>query len=171
MATAPSSELLAKAPSSELPTIAALAASTPQLSTLLAAVKAAGLAQTLSTEGPITVFAPTNEAWATVLTALGITPAELLSNPSVVRALLLNHVVPGDVTASDLRNGQVLTTLLGGKIAVSPAAVVCVSRGRLGQRTSQHKASPPPCPKDMPPAGRPSALPRCRSKSKTAPSR
>merc|ERR1711997_1018875 len=52
-------------------TIAELAIATPQLSTLLAAVKAAGLVETLSGEGPFTVFAPTNNAFAKI-------PAETL---------------------------------------------------------------------------------------------
>merc|ERR1712079_943468 len=47
-------------------TIAELAIATPQLSTLLAAVKAAGLVETLSGEGPFTVFAPTNDAFAKI---------------------------------------------------------------------------------------------------------
>merc|ERR1712156_661566 len=47
-------------------TIAELAIATPQLSTLLAAVKAADLVETLSGEGPFTVFAPTNEAFAEI---------------------------------------------------------------------------------------------------------
>merc|ERR1712073_149730 len=47
-------------------TIAQLAIATPQLSTLLAAVKAAGLVETLSGEGPFTVFAPTNDAFAKI---------------------------------------------------------------------------------------------------------
>merc|ERR1739838_1242634 len=47
-------------------TIAELAIATPQLSTLLAAVKAAGLVDTLAGEGPFTVFAPTNDAFAKI---------------------------------------------------------------------------------------------------------
>merc|ERR1712079_516632 len=47
-------------------TIAELAIATPQLSTLLAAAKAAGLVETLSGEGPFTVFAPTNDAFAKI---------------------------------------------------------------------------------------------------------
>merc|ERR1739842_118721 len=47
-------------------TIAELAIATPQLSTLLAAVKAAGLVETLAGEGPFTVFAPTNKAFAKI---------------------------------------------------------------------------------------------------------
>merc|ERR1719239_137922 len=57
---------LAPAPAAPTKNIAELAIATPQLSTLLAAVKAAGLVDTLASEGPFTVFAPTNEAFAKV---------------------------------------------------------------------------------------------------------
>merc|ERR1711915_591446 len=73
-------------------TIAELAIATPQLSTLLAAVKAAGLVETLSGEGPLTVFAPTNDAFAKI-------PADtlngLLADKEALTAVLLRHVVPG----------------------------------------------------------------------------
>merc|ERR1711994_918986 len=70
-------------------TIAELAIATPQLSTLLAAVKAAGLVETLSGEGPFTVFAPTNDAFAKI-------PADtlngLLADKEALTAVLLRHV-------------------------------------------------------------------------------
>merc|ERR1711920_328709 len=73
-------------------TIAELSIATPQLSTLLAAVKAAGLVETLSGEGPFTVFAPTNDAFAKI-------PAEtlngLLADKEALTKVLLRHVVPG----------------------------------------------------------------------------
>merc|ERR1711915_694087 len=73
-------------------TIAELAIATPQLSTLLAAVKAAGLVETLSGEGPFTVFPPTNDAFAKI-------PADtlngLLADKEALTAVLLRHVVPG----------------------------------------------------------------------------
>ena len=77
--------------------IAELATNTPQLSTLLAAVQAAGLAETLSGEGPFTVFAPTNDAFAKI-------PKEtldgLLADKEALTAVLLRHVVPGAALAS-----------------------------------------------------------------------
>merc|ERR1712079_903208 len=57
---------LAPAPAVPSKNIAELAIATPQLSTLLAAVKAAGLVDTLAGEGPFTVFAPTNDAFAKI---------------------------------------------------------------------------------------------------------
>merc|ERR1711972_335965 len=59
-------ERLALAPAAPSKNIAELAIATPQLSTLLAAVKAAGLVDTLAGDGPFTVFAPTNAAFAKV---------------------------------------------------------------------------------------------------------
>ena len=77
--------------------IAELAVATPQLSTLLAAVQAAGLVETLAGEGPFTVFAPTNDAFAKI-------PKEtldgLLADKEALTAVLLRHVVPGAALAS-----------------------------------------------------------------------
>merc|ERR1711936_711234 len=78
-------------------TIAELAIATPQLSTLLAAVKAAGLVETLSGEGPFTVFAPTNEAFAEIPKD---TLDALLADKEALTAVLLRHVVPGATLAS-----------------------------------------------------------------------
>merc|ERR1712128_79339 len=64
------------APPAPTKTIAELAIATPALSTLLAAVKAAGLVETLSGEGPFTVFAPTNDAFAKI-------PADALNGRDV----------------------------------------------------------------------------------------
>merc|ERR1712128_279952 len=74
------------APPAPTKTIAELAIATPALSTLLAAVKAAGLVETLSGEGPFTVFAPTNDAFAKI-------PADalngLLGDKDALTAVLL----------------------------------------------------------------------------------
>ena len=84
-------------------------------STLKAAIDAAGLRATLDGEGPFTVFAPSNEAFAaldpTVLAYLLATPAELAK-------VLTYHVVSGKVMAADLSNGPV-TTVNGGTVTVN----------------------------------------------------
>merc|ERR1712241_1467636 len=73
-------------------TIADVVSTDPRFSTLLAAVKAAGLVDTLASEGPFTVFAPTNDAFAKI-------PEEplngLLADKDALTAVLLRHVVPG----------------------------------------------------------------------------
>merc|ERR1712077_17238 len=80
------------APPAPTKNIAELAIATPQLSTLLAAVKAAGLVDTLAGEGPFTVFAPTNDAFAKVpKDALN----SLLADKEALKKVLLRHVVPG----------------------------------------------------------------------------
>merc|ERR1712215_154119 len=94
-------------------TIAELAIATPQLSTLLAAVKAAGLVETLSGEGPFTVFAPTNDAFAKI-------PSEtlngLLADKEALTAVLLRHVVPGAaLKARDVPHGTTPVKTAGGE--------------------------------------------------------
>ncbi|HEY5155082.1 MAG TPA: fasciclin domain-containing protein [Acidimicrobiales bacterium] len=89
-------------------TIVELAAGNPELSTLVAAVKAAGLADTLAGTGPYTVFAPTNAAFA----ALPAGTVENLLKPENKDQLvkvLTYHVVPGAVTSTQLMNGPVTT--------------------------------------------------------------
>lgn len=70
--------------------------------TLVAAVQAAGLVETLSAEGPFTVFAPTEEAFAVLLTDLDITAQELLADTDLLTTVLTYHVVPGNYAASDV---------------------------------------------------------------------
>ena len=66
-----------------------------EFTVLLAAVSAANLAETLAGEGPFTVFAPTDAAFAAALEALGVTAEELLANPDLA-AILTYHVVGGE---------------------------------------------------------------------------
>merc|ERR1712032_1560764 len=77
--------------------IAELAIATPQLSTLLAAVEAANLVDTLAGEGPFTVFAPTNDAFAKIPKQ---TLDGLLADKEALTAVLLRHVIPGAALGS-----------------------------------------------------------------------
>ncbi|HEX8505385.1 MAG TPA: fasciclin domain-containing protein [Hymenobacter sp.] len=85
--------------------------------TLVAAVKAAGLVETLKGAGPFTVFAPSNSAFdklpAGTVNSL-VTPE---MKPTLTKVLTY-HVVPGRLTAADLTNGQVLTTVEGEQLTV-----------------------------------------------------
>ena len=89
-------------------TITEIVAGNPEFSTLLAAVEAAGLAQTLSGGGPFTVFAPTDAAFAEL-------PAGTLDtllqpeNKDQLAAILTYHVVPAEVMAADVKAGEVPT--------------------------------------------------------------
>ena len=85
--------------------------------TLVAAVKAAGLVETLESKGPFTVFAPTN-------TAFGKLPAGTVDtlvkpeNKATLTKILTYHVVPGKLAASDLKDGMKLKTAEGEQLSV-----------------------------------------------------
>merc|ERR1711973_142403 len=124
---------LALAPAAPSKNIAELAIATPQLSTLLAAVKAAGLVDTLAGEGPFTVFAPTNAAFAKVpKDALN----SLLADKEALTAVLLRHVVPSAaLTAQDVPVGSTDVKTAGGEeITVTRAKYIKVksSAGEAG---------------------------------------
>merc|ERR1711990_391669 len=92
-------------------TLAELVVSEPRFSTLLAAVKAADLVETLNGEGAFTVFAPTNEAFKKV-------PADalagLLANKEELTAVLLRHVVPSALQGKNIPPGSTALTTVGG---------------------------------------------------------
>lgn len=73
-----------------------------QFPTLVAAVQAAWLVDVLSGEGPFTVYAPTEEAFAHLLADLNMTAAELLADTDLLTSVLTYHVVPGFYTAEDI---------------------------------------------------------------------
>jgi transforming growth factor-beta-induced protein len=96
--------------------IVEIAAEDGRFTTLVAAVQAAGLAETLSGEGPFTVFAPTDEAFAAL--PEGTLESLLLpENKQQLTDILLYHVVPGKVMAEDAiaLDGQMADTALEGK--------------------------------------------------------
>jgi uncharacterized surface protein with fasciclin (FAS1) repeats len=86
--------------------IVAVAAGNPDFSTLVAAVKAAGLVETLQGAGPFTVFAPTNEAFAKLPAGL-VDKLLLPANKDVLVKILTYHVVAGKVMAADVKAGDV----------------------------------------------------------------
>jgi uncharacterized surface protein with fasciclin (FAS1) repeats len=67
----------------------------PQFSILVEAVVAADLVGALSGNGPLTVFAPTNDAFAALLAELGVSKAQLLADTALLTKVLTYHVVPG----------------------------------------------------------------------------
>ena len=93
------------------------AASTSDFTTLVTAVKAAGLVDTLKGDGPFTVFAPTNEAFAALPAG---TVEDLLKpeNKDQLVAVLTYHVVPGEVMASDVVKLSEATTVQGTTIDI-----------------------------------------------------
>ncbi len=86
--------------------------------TLVAAVKAAGLVETLKGDGPFTVFAPTNEAFNKLPKG---TVENLLKpeNKGKLTSVLTYHVVPGAIKSSDLKNGQTLKTVQGENLMIT----------------------------------------------------
>ncbi|CAN5887473.1 fasciclin domain-containing protein [soil metagenome] len=82
-------------------TVVDIAAGDENFSTLVAAVEQAGLVETLSSEGPFTVFAPTNEAFAAALESMGMTAEELLASEDL-SSILTYHVVAGKLLAADV---------------------------------------------------------------------
>jgi hypothetical protein len=86
--------------------IVAVAAGNPDFSTLVAAVKAAGLVETLQGAGPFTVFAPTNEAFAKLPAGL-VDKLLLPENKDTLVKILTYHVVAGKVMAADVKAGDV----------------------------------------------------------------
>ena len=84
--------------------------------TLLAAVKAAGLVETLQGKGPFTVFAPTDAAFAALPAG---TLDGLLKDPAALKKILLYHVVSGSVTADKVVGLTSATSVEGSPIAIS----------------------------------------------------
>ncbi len=93
-----------------------VAASAGSFNTLVQAVQAAGLNETLSGEGPFTVFAPTDEAFAALPEG---TLDALLADEEALRSVLTYHVVAGEYMASDVAGMESLTTVQGEEINVT----------------------------------------------------
>jgi uncharacterized surface protein with fasciclin (FAS1) repeats len=85
--------------------------------TLVAAVKAAGLVKTLEGKGPFTVFAPTNAAFGK-LPAGTVDNLVKPENKATLTKILTYHVVPGKLEASDLTDGKKLKTVEGEELTV-----------------------------------------------------
>ena len=92
-------------------TVLDLALEAGQFSTLVAAIDAAGLGETLSSEGPFTVLAPTDQAFDEAFAALGITAEELLADTETLTKILTYHVLPVEA------DSQLVTSLDGESVA------------------------------------------------------
>uniref|UniRef100_UPI0040472063 fasciclin domain-containing protein n=1 Tax=Algoriphagus sp. TaxID=1872435 RepID=UPI0040472063 len=99
-------------------TVVDIAVGSADHSTLVAAVKAAGLVETLSGTGPFTIFAPTNAAFDALPAG---TVEDLLKpeNKGKLTAVLTYHVVAGNVMSSQLADGQKVATLNGQELTVA----------------------------------------------------
>lgn len=95
--------------------------------TLVAAVQAAGLVDTLKGPGPFTVFAPTDEAFAKIPK---VTLDGLLADKAALTKVLTYHVVPGKVMAADVKAGKV-KTVQGQELTVSTGSGVMVDQSKV----------------------------------------
>ena len=102
-------------------TIVDVAVGAGSFETLVAAVTEAGLVETLSGDGPFTVFAPTDDAFAAALDALGLTAEELLADTDTLTSILTYHGLLGSVSAEEAiaLDGQSVATINGAEIAIS----------------------------------------------------
>ncbi len=91
------------------------------VTTVVAAVKAAGLVETLQGPGPFTVFAPTNAAFDK-LPAGTVDTLLKPENKAMLAGILTYHVVAGRYTAADLKDGMMLTSVQGKKLAITKDA-------------------------------------------------
>ena len=126
-AAAPSDAMTEEA--MEAGTIVEVASANADFETLVAAVVAADLAETLSGEGPFTVFAPTDEAFDAL--PEGLLDALLLpENKDALTAILTYHVVSGEVMAADVTAGDV-PTVEGSTIAITTDGGVKVNEANV----------------------------------------
>lgn len=114
---APSTATAAAAAMTE-PDIVAVAAGAGQFNTLVAAIQAAGLVETLQSPGPFTVFAPTDEAFAK-LPAGTLDSLLLPENKEKLVAILTYHVVAGEVLAADVVNLSSAETVEGQSVQIT----------------------------------------------------
>jgi len=101
--------------------IVQIASANPEFSTLVTAIKTAGLVETLSGPGPFTVFAPTNDAFAKLPAG---TLDGLLKDPAKLKAVLTYHVVSGDVKAADVVKLTTATTVNGKELPITVSGAI-----------------------------------------------
>ena len=113
-----------------MPTIVDIAVQAGSFKTLVQAVQAAGLVETLSGEGPFTVFAPTDEAFAQIPQE---TLQAVLADKEKLTAILTYHVVPGKLMAADVVRSTQLQTVQGQSITVGTEGGVRVDNANVIQ--------------------------------------
>jgi uncharacterized surface protein with fasciclin (FAS1) repeats len=111
-----------------MPTILDIAVQAGSFKTLVQAVQAAGLVETLSGEGPFTVFAPTDEAFAQIPQE---TLQAMLADKEKLTAILTYHVAPGKLMAADVVRSTQLQTVQGQSITVSTEGGVRVDNANV----------------------------------------
>ena len=107
-----------------------IAVGADDFNTLVAAVEAAGLVDTLKGEGPFTVFAPTDAAFAALPEG---TVEALLADIPTLTAILTYHVVPGAVMSGDLADGMTAATVNGQEVTFGVGSAVTVDGANVIQ--------------------------------------
>lgn len=102
----------------------------PEFSILVEAVVAADLAGALKGAGPLTVLAPTNEAFAGLLAELKISKAALLADKALLTKVLTYHVIPGLILKADLPVNTPIKTLQGDTLTVDASFKITDQRGQ-----------------------------------------
>ncbi|WP_152461315.1 fasciclin domain-containing protein [Roseivivax sp. THAF30] len=111
-------------------TIVENAVNSEDLTTLVAAVQQAGLVDTLSGEGPFTVFAPTDEAFAALPN--GTLDALMMDDDAdQLASILTYHIVPRRLDVDDLRDGMTVSTLQGSSLEIENDGTVTVGGARI----------------------------------------
>lgn len=107
-----------------------IALGSEDFSMLVSLLQKADLVSTLQSEGPFTVFAPTNKAFDDLLKALDITASELMAQPDLAKVLLY-HVVPGKVMSTDLVDGMKAATAEGSEVTIDLSNGVMVNKSKV----------------------------------------
>jgi uncharacterized surface protein with fasciclin (FAS1) repeats len=102
----------------------------PEFSILVEAVVAADLGSALKAAGPLTVLAPTNDAFAALLAELNITKAALLADKPLLTKVLTYHVITGLVLKADIQANRPVKTLQGETLTIDDAFKITDQRGR-----------------------------------------
>ena len=100
------------------PSVVNIALDNDNFTILVDAVVKAGLVEALSSDGPFTVFAPTNDAFEALFAELGVSGVDALTAEQLI-PILTYHVVPGNVLSTDLADGQVGTLNTGKSITIN----------------------------------------------------
>ena len=111
-------------------TLAGKASNAGIFNTLLAAAEAANLTEALYNDGPFTLFAPTDDAFAELPDG---TVENLLDNPKELTKVLKYHLVKGNIFSTDLNNGSSVATLLGSPVSINTIEGVLVNNAKVIQ--------------------------------------
>lgn len=121
--------------------IVQVAQGNPDFSILVEAVVAADLVGALTGPGPLTVFAPTNAAFAAALTSLGITKAQLLADKALLTKVLTYHVVPGLIREAQVPLDKPIITLQGETFTVDATLSITDQRARKAKIVATNVAA------------------------------